>query len=86
MFFCYASPGYDIKTRMSMTDNEKRGLLSSLTRLSESKEIREYEQSLLSRYNGMMKNRLNNLIKKQQGQQFPSFDDLIFPFDDEQSK
>lgn len=71
-----------------MTTEEKRDLLASLTRLSDSKEVRDYERSLLSRYSNMMKNRLDILLKKQQKQQnqFPSFDDLIFPFDDDKIK
>ena len=66
-----------------MTNKKTDTLLTSLTRISDSEEVRQYERSLLSRYAKIMKNRQDFILKNQKTTAHPSFDELMFSFDEE---
>ena len=66
-----------------MTNERTDTLLTSLTRISDSEEVRQYERSLLSRYAKIMKNRQDFILKNQKTTAQPSFDELMFSFDEE---
>ena len=68
-----------------MTKEKNDTLLASLTHISDSKEVREYEHSLLSKYAKIMKNRQDFILKNQRNSTSnnPSFDELMFSFDEE---
>ncbi len=48
-----------------MVIEKKKTLLPSLTRISDSSEVREYERSFLRRYANIMRNRQNFFINAQ---------------------
>ena len=68
-----------------MSEEKNDTLLASLTRLSSSEEVRQYERSLLSKYAKIMKNRQDFILKNQKNTtpSTPSFDELMFSFDEE---
>lgn len=68
-----------------MSEEKNNTLLASLTHISESKEVREYENFLLSKYARIMKNRQDFILKNQKNitPSTPSFDELMFSFDEE---
>ncbi|MBO7244934.1 MAG: hypothetical protein J6V53_06635 [Alphaproteobacteria bacterium] len=63
-----------------MTTDEKRTLLSTLTRISDSEEIRDYERSFLKKYAQIQNNRYNFLLNRQKAEQQPLPDDLFSLF------
>jgi hypothetical protein len=63
-----------------MVVEEKPDLLSSLTRISNSEEIRNHERSILKKYAKVMSNRFNYLVNRQKAAQQPSFDNLFASF------
>lgn len=63
-----------------MTTNEKRPLLSTLTRISDSEEIRSYERSFLKKYAKIQNNRYNFIINRQKAEQQPLPSDLFSLF------
>lgn len=68
-----------------MNEEKTNNLLSSLTRISDSPEIRKYEHSLLSKYAKILGNRQDFILKNQKNTtpSNPSFDELMFSFDEE---
>jgi len=68
-----------------MSEEKNDTLLASLTRISSSEEVRQYERSLLSKYAKIMKNRQDFILKNQKNTipSNPSFDELMFSFDEE---
>ncbi|MBQ8250911.1 MAG: hypothetical protein IJY92_03240 [Alphaproteobacteria bacterium] len=68
-----------------MSEEKNDTLLTSLTRISSSEEVRQYERSLLSKYAKIMKNRQDFILKNQKNTtpSNPSFDELMFSFDEE---
>lgn len=68
-----------------MSEEKNDTLLTSLTRISNSEEIRKHERSLLSKYAKIMKNRQDFIIKNQKNSknQNPTFDELMFSFDED---
>ena len=63
-----------------MVTEEKRDLLHSLTRISNSPEVRENEKNILHRYAKVMNNRFNYLVNQQKAAQQPTFDSLLSSF------
>lgn len=63
-----------------MADIENRNLLSTLTRISDSEEIRNYERSFLNKYARIMNNRYNFIINRQKAAQQPIPNDLFSMF------
>lgn len=68
-----------------MNEQEKNGLLKTLTQLSNSEEVREYEKSFLNRVNRIMNNRHSFLINAQRVTTPPSFDELLATFNQNNS-
>ncbi len=68
-----------------MSEEKNDTLLASLTHISTSKEVRQYEHSLLSKYAKILSNRQDFILKNQKNitSSNPSFDDLMFSFDEE---
>ncbi len=68
-----------------MSEEKNDTLLTSLTRISSSEEVRQYERFLLSKYAKIMKNRQDFILKNQKNTtpSNPSFDELMFSFDEE---
>ena len=60
-----------------MAIEKERTLLSTLTRISDSAEIRNYERSFLHQYAKIMNNRYNFLLNKQKAEQQSLPDDLF---------
>ncbi len=63
-----------------MTIDEKRTLLSTLTRISDSEEIRTYERSFLKKYAKIQNNRYNFILNRQKAEQQPIPNDLFSLF------
>ncbi len=61
----------------TMTEPQKRTLLSTLTRISESEEIRTYERSFLKKYAKIQNNRYNFFLNRQKAEQ-PSLPTDLF--------
>ena len=69
-----------------MNEQEKNGLLKTLTHLSDSEEVRQYETSFLNRFSRVMKNRHSFFINQQRVTTPPSFDELLATFNQNNSK
>lgn len=63
-----------------MNEQEKDGLLKTLTQLSDSEMVREYEASFLNRVSRIMNNRHSFLINAQRITAQPSFEDILATF------
>lgn len=63
-----------------MVIEKKKTLLATLTRISDSEEVREYEHSFLRRYSNLMNNRYNFFINQQKASQGDSFSTFFDTF------
>ena len=66
-----------LKKGKTMTIEKERTLLSTLTRISDSVEIRNYERSFLHQYAKIMNNRYNFILNRQKAEQQKLPDDLF---------
>lgn len=57
-----------------MVIEKKKTLLATLTHISDSAEVREYEHSFLRRYSNLMRNRQNFYVNQQKASQGSYFD------------